>query len=580
MKKNLPKSIKNYSKNNKSALLDTYNMARLRFDFQNVILLLLLIFVGIITLYPTIMIVINSLKVNDNFSISGYINAFKSLSNVKSLINTFKLSFGVLLGTWFIGGILAFLRNRTDFRFKKLMDFFIFLSFVVPPYVVSIAWIELTSRGGYINRFLQKILPSINYTFQTYSLQSTILILIIHLYPLVYFGISNALNKINVDLENSAKVSGAGNFRILFTIIIPLLFPTFISTGLLVLSRSMANFEVAAQLALPVGESVLTTQIFSAISQLKLNLASILSLILVGISYLIFFISEKKLNKKRYYFNNSNKNINKNYIKIGKFDYIVNLIVAIFFILTFIIPMCTIFVSSLLKRWGIPISLENMTLNNYKTLFLENETMRNSIFNSILNGLVSATIAVIVGSLVVYLYKNNRNIKTKFLFNTSQLSIAFPNIILAIGAIFAWINKPIKLYGTKWIIIVTYIVLFIPIVIKQIKGISDSMSDSMDKSAMTMGIPMKNRYKDIFIPHVKDSLISGWLICFMIAIKEVSISLLLYSKGTETIGVMLFTVQSNSYGLEMTSCISVVVILISIIGNFIVKKICARRLFK
>ncbi|KGG80920.1 hypothetical protein Y919_03580 [Caloranaerobacter azorensis H53214] len=576
MKKNLQNITKSCSKDKKDILLNIFAKTRLCFDFQNIILLLLFIFVGFIILYPILMIFINSLQAEGDFNISGYINVFKSSSNIKSLINSFKLSFGVLLGTWFIGGMLAFLRNRTDFRFKNLIDFFIFLSFVVPPYVIAIAWIELTSRGGYINRILLKMFPNINYTFQTYSLKAAILILIIHLYPLVYFGVSNALIKINRDLENSAKISGATNFKVLFTIVIPLLFPAFISTGLLVISRSMANFEVVAQLALPVGESVLTTQIFSAISQLRLNLASILSLVLVGISYLFFLVSENKLSKKRYYFEDYNSNINENYIKLGKFDFIINFIVVVFFIITFIIPMCTIFISSLLKRWGIPVSLKNITIDNYKILFLENEMMRNSILNSIFYGLVSATIAIIIGSLAVYLYKNNRDIKFKFLFNICQLPIAFPNIILAIGAIFAWINEPIKLYGTKWIIIITYIVLFIPIVIKQIKGISDNISDSMDKSAMIMGIPLINRYKDIFIPHIKDGLISGWLICFMIALKEVSISLLLYAKGTETIGVMLFTVQSNSYGLEMTSCISVVVIVISIIGNFIVRKIGVR----
>lgn len=576
MKMNLQRNTRKYSKN-KENVLNKDETTRLCFDFQNIILLLLILVIGIITLYPIMMIVVKSLKFENGYSIMGYFNVFKSSSNVKSLINTFKLSFGVLFGTWIIGGTLAFIRSKTDFHLKKLIDYFVFLSFTVPPYVVSISWIELTCKGGYINRILEKVFPNINYAFQTYSLEAAIIILIIHLYPLVYFGVSNALRKIDSNLEKSAKTSGAGNFKILFTIVIPLMIPTFISTGLLIVSRSMANFEVVAQLALPVGESVLVTQIFSAISQLDLRLASILSIILVIISYLFFLISEKIFINNRRYLDTSINNINKNYIKIGKYKHVINALIIIFFIVTLIIPMFTVFLSSLLKRWGIEVSLQNMTLNNYKTLFWENETMRNSLVNSIFYGLVSATVAIIVGSLIVYFYKNNKSIKSKLLFNISQLPITFPNIILAIGAMFAFINEPIKLYGTKWIIIVTYIVLFIPIVIKQIKGMTDNMSGSMDESAMTMGIPMQNRYKDIFIPYIKDGLLSGWIICFLIALKEVSISLLLYAKGTETIGVMLFTVQSNSYGLEMTSTISVIVIIISVMGNIILSKIGVRR---
>lgn len=549
----------------------------LHFGFQDVILLLMFLFLTIVIVYPLIMIVINSLKYDNSYSIIGYINVFRSLSNMKSLINSLKLSFVVLLGTWVIGGTLSFLRSNTDFRYKKLMDFFVFLSFAIPPYVVSIAWIELTSRGGYINRILQMFIPTIKYLSQTYSLKSTALILIIHLYPLVYLGLSNALSKINSDLVNSARVSGANSIRIIYTIIIPLLFPSFISTGLLVISRTMANFEVPCILALPVGESVLTTQIFSAISQLKLNLASILSIVLIFINFLFFIVVDKKLNKRFQFSSKNNKNQSANNIKLGKLNVFINSLVAIFFTCTFIVPMITIFLSSFLKRWGISFCFQNLTINNYRILFFQNDTIRKSLVNSIIYGLVSATIAVFIASIVIYLYKNNKRVKYKALFNISQLSIACPNIILAIGAIFAWINEPIKLYGTKWIIIVTYIALFIPIAIKQIKGISDNISDTMDKSAMTMGINVMKRFKDIFFPYVKDGLISGWLLCFMIAMKEVSISLLLYAKGTETIGVMLFTVQSNSYGLEMTSCISIIVIVISIIGNFIVRRIDLRR---
>ncbi len=122
MKKNLQNITKSCSKDKKDILLNIFAKTRLCFDFQNIILLLLFIFVGFIILYPILMIFINSLQAEGDFNISGYINVFKSSSNIKSLINSFKLSFGVLLGTWFIGGMLAFLRNRTDFRFKNLID--------------------------------------------------------------------------------------------------------------------------------------------------------------------------------------------------------------------------------------------------------------------------------------------------------------------------------------------------------------------------------------------------------------------------------------------------------------------------
>jgi iron(III) transport system permease protein len=338
----------------------------------------------------------------------------------------------------------------------------------------------------------------------------------------------------------------------------------------------MANFGVVAQLALPVGKEVLTTRIFSAISQLDLSLVSVLSLILVLISYLFFICSEKIISKNRYYLREL-KDDRKYRINLGRCRWFVNGLVILFFMVVTIIPMITILVSSFLKRWGLEVCFENMTIKNYMMVLFDNQLIRNSLFNSISYGIIAATTAAFMGSVIVYLHKNIGSGKSRLLMNISQLSITFPNMILAIGAIFAWINEPIKLYGTRWIIIVTYIALFIPMIIKQIKGLAENIDESMDKSARTMGIPITKRFFRLFVPQINKGIVSGWIVCFLIALREIPISLLLYSKGTETIGVMLFTVQSNSYGLEMTSTIAVIIITVSIIGNILIRKIGVRR---
>ncbi|MEA1974098.1 MAG: ABC transporter permease subunit [Bacillota bacterium] len=523
------------------------------------------------------MIVLNSFKVDDAFGIADYKEALGNFSTYKAILNTFKLAFSVLGGTLLVGGGLAFICEKTNFKYKKIVDFFVFLSFTIPSYILSVSWIQMTCRGGYFHRIIEKIFPLFEYNFNTYSLESSIIVLIVHLYPVAYFGISNALKKMNGSMEKSARVCGSTNLRILFTIIIPLIIPSIVSIGLMVISRSMANFGVVAQLALPVGEEVLTTRIFSAMSQLNLSLVSVLSIILMLISYFFFISSEKIISKNRYFLSDLKNTEGKYCIKLGKWNFFINGLVSLFFIFTTFIPLITILISSFLKRWGLKVNFENMTFKNYSIVFFDNHLIRSSLFNSISYGIIAATLAAGVGSLIVYFYKNLGNKKSKLLMNMSQLSITVPNMILGIGAMYAWINEPIKLYGTKWIIIVSYIVLFIPIIIKQIKGLSDNIDESIDKSARTMGIPVIKRFSKLFLPLVNKGIASGWIICFLIALREIPISILLYSKGTETIGVMLFTVQSNSYGLEMTSTIAVVVIIVSIIGNIFIKKIGVRR---
>ena len=75
----------------------------------------------------------------------------------------------------------------------------------------------------------------------------------------------------------------------------------------------------------------------------------------------------------------------------------------------------------------------------------------------------------------------------KWLMGIAQLPIAIPNMILAVAAMFAWINEPFKLYGTGTIIIVTYAVLFTPICIKQMMGTAGNLDPAMDHAAQSNG---------------------------------------------------------------------------------------------
>lgn len=574
MKKTLKNNMSKYSKNNSDI-----KEVKLHYGFKNAILLFVSFVVAIMFCFPLIMIVINSFYYEGCVSLKTYIEMFTSIGTYKALINTLKLALGVLILTWTIGGSLAFLCEKTDFKYKKLINTLSFLSFCIPSYIISVSWVQITSKGGYLNRVLKLLFGINDYNFDTYSLTASIIVLSIHLYPLVFFGIKNALKKTGGILEKSGKICGGSSLYVLKTITLPLIIPSFLSTGLLIISRSMANFGVVAHLALPIGSEVLTTRIFKAMSELNIPLVCVLSILLVCVSSFIYIITEKYINKRSFYLKNVEAT-NRNKIHLGKYAKFIYSIVICFFLVVFVIPMITLVLSSFMKRWGLSVTALNMTLNNYKLVLFENDLIKRAFLNSLGYGFFSASIACIIGVGIIYFYKYVKSKKSKVLMNVAIVPLAIPNMILAVGAIFAWINEPIKLYGTKWIIIVTYIILFIPIVIKQLKGLVENIDTSMDMSAKTLGIPLGKRITRLFIPQIYKGMITGWIICFLISLREIPISLLLYAKGNETIGVLLFTIQSNSYGLEMTSTIAVLVIGISIIGNIIVNKIGVRRFGK
>jgi iron(III) transport system permease protein len=65
---------------------------------------------------------------------------------------------------------------------------------------------------------------------------------------------------------------------------------------------------------------------------------------------------------------------------------------------------------------------------------------------------------------------------------------------------------------------------------------------------------------------------AGWILVFMPALRELTISILLYAHGTETIGVVVFNLQDAGYR-EVAAALACIVIAILIFGNILLKKL-------
>ncbi len=397
--------------------------------------------------HPLLAIVKNSFFSDGTFSISAYADVFSSVSTYKALLNTLLVAFGVLLLAGAIGGSLAFLVEKTAFRFKKLVRFLVSLEFCIPSYILSVSWIQITSRGGYLHRLIKLFDPSYSYAFSPYSLAAVIAVLSVHLYPLVFFGISNALRRSDGVLEDAGRTAGATPFKVLKSISLPLVMPSFLSTGLLIFSRAMANFGVAAQLALPVGSEVLTTRIYKAISELNIQSLSVLSLLLIAISYTFYFLTEKWIKRHAFYGSGSGRTSERELMALGKKTSFIYPVVFAFFLIALIFPLVTLALSSFMKRWGLDVNIGNMTLNNYKLVLFQNDLMRRAFSNSLFYGTFSACVSAVLAIIIVYFYRHVDTRPSRLLMSVSSLPLSVPNIILAVGAIFAWINPPLKLYA-------------------------------------------------------------------------------------------------------------------------------------
>ena len=513
---------------------------------------------ALVVFYPLMILFLNSFGITPKaFSPTfiHYNSAFNSHGFFKALKNTLELSLSVTFFALFIGGGFAWLLKRTQIPFKGLIRNLILGTFIIPSYIMAVSWIQLLENGGLFAGF----------PFKIYSLSGVCLVMTLHLYPMAFLAISNSLDKMDYSLEESAKIDGADGRKSFFYITLPLLMPTIRSIGLFIFSRTFACFGVAAILALPAREYILSTYIYQSMSALRIGTATAISTIMVALTAILFFIQLRASKRDPSAMASCPRRVVVK--RPNRMAHVGFSLASLFLTLTFIFPLMSVVVTSLMKSQGMAFSFGNITLDNYKAILFETEMTGRAIRNSLFFGVSVATTAVFLALSSAYLQVRTKSVFGPLASFMNVLPMAIPEIIFGVAGILAWINPPLKLYNTPWILLVAYLAPSLPFAFKNIFGLLKNIPIDYEEMAMLQGASRPKAFWLITMPQLKGGVKSGWILIFLFVIREIPISSLLYSTGNETIGVLLFNLRSDTGGMEALSAVSVLILLFTFLGK-------------
>jgi molybdate transport system permease protein len=145
--------------------------------------------------------------------------------------------FSVVLSIPF-GIACAWLLARYDFPGKALFDGIIHLPLVLPPVAIGFALLILFGRNGIIGSWLYSVFGvTFAFNWKGAALASAVVA-----FPLMVRAMRLSLEAVDERLEAAAHSLGAGRWRVLFTITLPLMMPGIISGCILAFARSVGEF--------------------------------------------------------------------------------------------------------------------------------------------------------------------------------------------------------------------------------------------------------------------------------------------------------------------------------------------------
>ncbi len=550
-----------------------YQMPRLDSKFM-VIALSVLILLYFIVL-PLAVLIIDSVVVDGHLDVSSYLTVYGQAVNMRALTNTAKISILVMILSVLITFPLAWLIGRTDLPGRKKFRTILVASYMIPPYVGAIAWTQLLNPDvGYLNALLKTIFSLSKAPFNIYTEGGLIWVLTLFYSPFAFITISRAMEKMDPTLEEASRVSGASPLRVLWDVTLPLMAPSILAGGLLVFIGAGSAFGISAIVGMPGNIEVLTTRIVSFVymgNDSGIRNATTLAVSLMILANGLLFFMTWFMGRKDYT-TIGGKSTRPALVELGKWKGLATFLVAVYAFIAVILPLGSIVITSFMVSMSKGLSLDNFGFDAWIPV-LENSQYLDCIWRSLGYAFIAATIGTILSLFVAYLSVKT-HVKGRSLPDLLvMVGGSTPSVVIALALIITFSgNYGLNLYSTMWILIVSYLVKYMTMSVRTIAASLSQVSSSLEEAGLNSGAGWLRICKDIIMPLIAPSIVAGWFLIFMPSFYELTMSNLLYGSDTQTIGVLLYELQTYA-DTQNASVMSVIILIIVMVGNLILNKV-------
>ncbi|HEX5507701.1 MAG TPA: iron ABC transporter permease [Pseudolabrys sp.] len=530
----------------------------------------------VLVVLPLCSLFVGSVRTSGGLSLDFFHEVVSGRLYRQALINS------LILGAWtglfsvLIGVPLAWAISRTNVPAKPFIRITATLSYLSPPFLTAIAFVNLFSpNAGIINHLIRDEFGVTWLTFNIFSMKGLVLVTVLHTFPFVYLMAVTALQSVDASYEEAAEILGAGKWRTAFSITAPLVAPAILSGTLIAFVNSIALFGSQAIIGLPGRIFTLSTRIYSLFDYPpEYGLASALSLVFILITVAALFVQRKFL-ARRSFVTFGGKGSQPQLIDLGASRWALLGFAVAVFIIAILLPYASLIAVSLSKSWGLAF-WKNLTLANYKFVLFDYDVTQRAIINSVILATLAATLSIMLGTIIGWIDIRTKIPGRRFLDYAALIPLGLPGIVMAVALIQFWLAMPVALYGTLAILLLAYIGRYVPLGLRAANSSLRQIDPTLEESARILGASWGTTMREVTLPLIRPGLFAGWLLIFVPAIQELSASILLFSSKSITLAVAVYNLYETGY-IEPVAALAIINVLIISIAIFLANRLGGER---
>jgi iron(III) transport system permease protein len=458
------------------------------------------------------------------------------------------------LGALILGSGFALTLAFTDIRAKKPLAFLFVFSLMVAPQVIALAFLSLAGAGSPLLAPLG-LAPGPGTPNPLMGRGGIILVMALHHAPLVAITLWAGLRYLPRSVIEAAQTDGASAMQISTRIVLPLLRGNLVAAGLIAFVAGVGNFGIPALMGLSVNYLTLPTLIYRRLTSFgpavlsdMAALALVVALIAGAGTAIGALLMKRAVGKVDV------EQRMAPFAPLGHWRRSVEALLWTLIACKIGLPFLSLLGDALRPALGAPLTFSTVTLEKFAEVLLRQDATTRAFRNSFAFAGVAAAILCALSILFAYALERRLKRTRPYVEAMIEAPYALPGIVLAIACILLFL-KPLPLlgvsiYGTAFIILFAYLARFLSPALKPALAAMGQIEAHHEDAARLDGASYWQLMRFIVAPILLPAAAAGGLLVFLVAFNELTVSALLWSAGTETLGVVLFSLKESGLAGE------------------------------
>jgi iron(III) transport system permease protein len=454
-----------------------------------------------------------------------------------------------------VGTAIALVLRRKDVPARTLLRVGVLLPVLVPDFVLAYSWLRAYGRSGFTDDLLGLGWHSIE------GPVGVAVVMAVNVVPVAYLVVAAGMAaRAEPSLERAARAAGAGGSTVLRTITLPLLRPALASAAVLVFVLTLGAFAIPQVMGTPGGFTTVTTRIYANLARSSdpaaFDEAIMLALLLVLVAFSLVAPADRLLGPRLRVARTAGAEPAPSGMGGRGHGRWAAAAVGCYLLLAVGLPLVALMATALTRAVGLRPVPENWTLANFGSVV---STRNAEAFGrSLLLALLAASALVVLGGCVAALERTRLGRSAGTLV---MLTFVLPGSTLAVGLLITygqWLG------GTLLIILLAYLAKLWAFAHRPISGGLDRLPADELSAARVSGAGLLVAIRTVVLRPLAPALLAAWLVCFLTALHEVTMSILLYGPGNETLAVVVL--NSAELGqVGQTAALSVLLTLLLVV---------------